>query len=365
MQFTILRQNLKTVLDNAKSTVRPVNQVECSRFVKFDINPNETTLTAYDLNTGYVSVIDASTLDSGEFLVELDKLNALTAKMNGESVECNVDMQSSTMTIKCGRSKVRLAVMPADNYPSIPDYSSSDRFTVNGQKLAEMIRQTVFAVAVTDNKPILTGELFTIENNTLSLAAIDGYRLAVRKETVSTADKYSFVVKGDTLKSVSKLAKDNDVTLIPSKRHIVFDFGRCKVFARLLEGDFINYNKSIPESSNAEAVINTRNLIECLERFALMVDSKAKSALKCTFGNGTLEMQLKSASGEMADYIDIDFAGQITTIGFNVYFLLDALKASESDKVKFQLNGGLSPMKILPVDGDDYIFLVLPVRLKD
>lgn len=365
MQFTVLRQSLRSALDSIKATVKPNTQANYSDRVKFDIQPQEMTLTGYDLETGIIAAVDVDTLNSGEFLVNLDKLTAIVAKLSGETLECTVNGNNDGMTIKCGRSKVKIPTEEADAYPSIPSLETDSCFVMSGATLADMIRQTVFAVAVADNKPVLKGELFDIENNSCNLVAVDGFRLAIRTEAVSTDERYKFVVKGDTLKSVSRLAKDGDVTLIPSKKHIIFDFGKTKIFTRLLEGDFHNYKSSVPSNSNAEAVISTKPLIECLERFALLIDSKSKSPLRCVFNSGKLEMSLKTIQGEMSDSVDIDFTGTPVTIGFNNQFLLDTLKASESDKVKLNLNGALSPMTVKPLDGNAYTYLVLPVRLKN
>lgn len=365
MEFTILRSALKSALDNLKSTVRPVTGDVNSTFAKLRINATnqEIELVAYNLEVGAISVIEVESLDYGEFLVNLDKLAAIVAKYSSETLECIVENEE--MTIKSGRSKVKIPTQNADNYPSIPDLTSSNKIVLNATTLADMIRQTVFAVAITDNKPILMGELFDIENNSFNLVAIDGFRLAVRNEAVSTEQNYHFVVKGDTLRSVAKLAKDGDVVLIPSKKHIVFDFGKTKIFTRLLEGDFHNYKKSIPQDENTEVTVDTKPLIECLERFCLLIDSKSKSALRCNFSGDKLDMSLKTIQGEMQDSVDIDFVGTPVEIGFNVHYLLDTLKASESDKVKFKLNGGLSPMVVKPLEGDSYTYLVLPVRLKN
>lgn len=361
MKFTVLRESLRSALDNIKATIRPIGGVECSRLVKFEAAPQEITLTGYDMETGITAAVNADTTDSGEFTVSLEKLTALAAKLSEEIMECSVE--GGIMTIKCGRSKVRIPAAEADLYPDIPSFDSDSCFTVNGETLSDMIRQTVFAVSARDDKPILKGELFDIRDNGFNLVAVDGYRLALRTEPAATADTYRFAVKGDTLKAVSRLAK-GDVTLIPSKRHIVFDFGSTKLFSRLLEGDFINYGSTIPNDHSAEAIVPARPLTECLERFFLLIDDKIKVPLRCAFGNGRLDMFLKTEKGEMSDYVDIDFSGTPTEIGFNVRFLLDTLKACESDKTRFRLNGSLKPMKVLPIEGNAYTYLVLPVRLK-
>lgn len=365
MQFTILRQNLKSALDNVRTTVRTNPHVEWSKMLKFHISPVESSITAYDLDTGIISTIDVSTMESAEFLVEPDKLSALVSKLTDDMVSFDLDWNAMTLTIKCGRSKSKVLVQSADNFPCIPDADSQTSITMSCAEFAEAVRQTVFAVAQNDNKPVLKGELFEVADSTLTVSAIDGYRLAVKKTAVSTADNYRLIIKGDTLKAVAKLAKDGVIILYPSRKHVVFGLGRNKIFTRLLEGEFVDYRRTVDAPHTSEAVVNTSDLIEVLDRFTLMTDSKAKAPARCVFGSGKIDLSIKSAHGEMSDCIDIDYSGPEVTIGINVYFLLDALKASESDKVKLQLNGGLSPMKILPLDGNSYVFVVLPVRLKD
>jgi DNA polymerase-3 subunit beta len=257
--------------------------------------------------------------------------------------------------------------MSADEYPAIPDYDSGDNFTMEQALLKNMINQTIYAVAVTDNKPILTGELFDISNYNFNLVAIDGFRLAVRTEKLDTDNHYHFVVKSKALSEVSKLLKDDDdmkVTVHVSKKHVTFEISGYMVISRLLEGEFHNYKGSIPSNHSTEIFLNTKDLIGSLERCMLLINDKNKAPVKCIFNNGQVKISCSTSIGKLSDEFDIDLTGPMVEIGFNCRYLLDALKASESDKVKLQLNGGLSPMKILPMEGDAYTFLVLPVRLK-
>ncbi len=365
MQFTVLRQTLRAALENIKATVKPVTGDNYSTFVKVEIKPKEQemSLVGYNLETGAISVLNVEAVEYAEFLVSIEDFAAIVSKLDGETLECSAE--NDVLTIKCGRSRTKIPTQNADNYPSIPDVTATSKLTMSAVTLSDMIRQTVFAVSVLDNKPILMGELFEIKDNNFNLVAVDGYRLAVRTEAVSTSDTYNFVVKGDTLRSVMKLAKSGDITLIPSKKHIVFDFGRTKIFTRLLEGDFHNYKASLPKGSATTVEIATKPLIECLERFCLLINSKSKAPVRCNFNSGKLEMSLKTIRGEMSDSVDIDFAGTPVEIGFNVQFMLDIIKAAESDRVKFSLNGPVAPMTVTPLDGNAYTYLVLPVRLKN
>lgn len=369
MIFNVSRSELRNALDSIKSTVKPIKGssadiAQQSACVKFDVQPQEISLTAYNMETGAITSVATETLDSGEFLVNTEKLAAIIAKCPQETIECAVT--DNIMTIASGRSKCKIPTLSADNYYSIPEADSDKNFFVSGDTLSNMINQTVFATSKSDNRPILQGEMFKIQNNVFELAAIDGYRLAIRDEPVATADSYKFVVHGETLRAISKLAANaKEVRIMPSKKHVIFDFGVFKVFTRLLEGEFHNYSSNLSAHVSSTAIVDTHPLIECLDRFSLLLDTKSKAALRCEFGDGRLDMHLKTINGEMDDSVDIDYAGNKITIGFNNAYLLDSLKACGTDKVKFELNNGLSPMKIVPTDGDSFTYLVLPVRLKN
>ncbi len=268
--------------------------------------------------------------------------------------------------LKGGDAEFTILAFSADDYPSIPDVDRSDSFSISQAMLKNMINQTKFAVATSDNKPILTGELFEIQDGYFNLVAIDGFRLAVRTAAAGSDDRRKFVVKEKTLSEVSKLLKDEDkpVTMYLSKKHIIFDVNGCMVISRLLEGEFHNYRSSIPKSHSTEVILNTKDILTSLDRCSSLIDDQAKAPVRCIFENGNVNVSCSTSSGKFNG----DFAAQITgakvEIGFNCRYLMDAINATESDKVKILLNGGLSPMKIVPTDGDSYTFLVLPVRLK-
>ena len=286
--------------------------------------------------------------------------------MPSEKVVIEIDDKLKT-TIKGENAEYNILALSADDYPSMPDYDTSDSFKLSQGVLKNMIGQTIFAVSVSDNKPILTGELFDIEDGIFNLVAIDGFRLAVRMEKINTEDKYHFVVKAKALNEISKLLKDDaeePVTVYVSRKHVVFDINGYMVISRLLEGEFHNYKGSIPKTHTSEIIVNTKNLIASLERCSLLIVEQTKAPVKCSFGDGQVKINCSTSLGKLSDVFPADISGNKVDIGFNCKYLLDSLKAAESDKVKLLLNGGLSPMKIVPVDGDAYTFLVLPVRLK-
>ena len=230
-----------------------------------------------------------------------------------------------------------------------------------------MISQTIFAVSTSDQQPILKGELFNISGGEFDLVSLDGFRLAIRHEKSGTDDTFYFVVKAKALSEVQKLLDDGDdkkVNIYVTKKHCMFEMNGYMLFTRLLEGEFYKYKGSIPKDHTTEVTVDTRLLMDMLDRCSLMIVEHTKVAVRCKFAAGEINISCSTALGNFSDQIPCDMTGNDVEIGFNCRYFIDALKACGSDKIKLQLGGNLTPMKIVPLDGDEYLFLLLPVRLK-
>lgn len=360
-------------LDKALSVVsRAVSKkVSTVEGVLVSIENGKLELTGYDLEFGIRTCIDIQCNGSTSFTVDGQLLGNIIKKISCKEIQLelqNNDKGKDSLVIRGGNAEYKIRIFSSESYPTTPDVNSSiDRFTVPQGMLKNMIKQTIFAVSTSDNKPILTGELFDIKNKIFNLVALDGYRLAVRTEPINADHDYNFVVPAKTLSEVSKILKDNNdetVIVYVCRRHIIFEIENYIFFSRLLEGEYHNYQNSIPSHYNTEVILNTRDLIASVERCMLLVNEKNKSPVICSFDKN-VKISCSTSMGDLQDNFEADVSGGSVRIGFNGKFLLDALKSSESDKVKLQLNGSRSPMKIVPIDGDAYTFLVLPVRLRE
>ena len=230
-----------------------------------------------------------------------------------------------------------------------------------------MIRQTIFAVADTDEKPIKTGTLFDIKDGEINLVSVDGYRLAKRTEKISSTDtKIKFVVPGKTLSEILKLIPDSEeeIQVSVGKKHIIFANENYCIISRLLEGDFLDYNSAIPTDQGTELIINTKDFIESVERTSLVITDRLKSPIRCIFSENQAKISCITPLGRANDEFPVTTSGKDLEIGFNNKYLLDALKNADTDQIKVHINGPISPFNILPTDGESFVFLVLPVRLK-
>lgn len=333
--------------------------------IKFKLENNILELTGYDLEIGIKTSISALSADSGEFILDAKLFAEMIRKMPEDDVYIEVS-DNLQVTISSGVTTYNLGAVSSDDYPELPVKENCDELEFSQPILKSMINQTIFAVAVTDMKPILKGELFDIENGMLTLVAIDGYRLAVRQEPIKYNENIKFVVPAKTLSEVASLLNDNEedtCKMFIASKHIIFEINGYYVYSRLLEGEFHPYKSAIPNSYTTEVVVDRKKLIETLERSLLLINEKIPGPVRCYFENDIIKVKCSTAMGKISDEIKADITGPVIEIGFKCKYFIDPLKAISDDKVKLQMSGSLLPMKIVPCDGENYTFLVLPVRL--
>jgi DNA polymerase-3 subunit beta len=232
-----------------------------------------------------------------------------------------------------------------------------------------MIAETNFAVSDNEARPIHTGSLFEVDNDILTVVAVDGYRLALRRERVAKTEvgKVSFVVPGTALAEVEKIASDSEnlVKITLGSKHIMFTIGSTMLISRRLEGEFLNYRNSIPQQSKYSIEASRRTLIDSIERVSLIISDKFKSPVRCVFDSNILKVSTATTLGKANDECPVNGDGEGLEIGFNNRYILEALKAAPADNVRLQLSTGIAPCVIVPTDGNkNFIYMILPVRLR-
>ena len=310
-------------------------------------------------------MIPAFVMEPGKAVLSAKLFSDIVRRTPAETVTVSVD-EKNMATLESGYSRFSIIGIPAEEFPELPKLSDSTQISLPGALLKSMIRQTLFAIAESDAKPIHQGSLFSLENGILDVVSVDGYRLAVRREPVDFSEDLSFVVPGKTLSELLKLIKDSEepVEISAGRRHILFKIDNYTVISSLLEGEFLNYKAAIPPESQTEVVLKTREAIDSVERVSLLITDRLKSPIRCLFDNNEVKLNCTTSMGRASDQLDVEMTGQSVEIGFNNRYLLEALRNTECDEVKVQLGGPLSPMKVVPKEGDSFLFLVLPVRLK-
>ncbi len=366
MKITCERPKLCEIVSNVSHAVSAKSTLSVLEGILITAKDGKVSFLGYDLEMGIFAQIPAKVKEEGEIVLSARLFVDIVRKMDGEDVSIESDKNFLTK-IEGGNSQFTILGIPPEDFPEIPVVQEERSVHLPQYLLKSMINQTLFAVSTNDSKPVHTGSLFLLEDGQLQMVSVDGFRLALRKEKVSSSEKARFVVPGKTLNEMEKLLseeKDDEACISLSQKHACVQIGEYKVISRLLEGEFLDYKAAIPPSSTTDVTVEVRPLMESISRTSLLISDRLKSPLRLLFEDNTIKMSCSTSMGKAYDQLDCQLTGKDLEIGFNNRYLLDALRVIDCDKVKLLLNGPLAPMKIVPVDGDNFLFLILPVRLK-
>ncbi len=366
MKISCLRTDLANAVANVSRAVSTKATIPALEGVLIKAYGDHLNISGYNLEIGITTDIEATIKQEGEIVVSAKLFFDIVRKLPEEVVMIETDDRMVTY-ITCGNADYQIVGMSSVEYPDLPTFEQTDSVSIKASILRDMIRQTVYAVSDNMNKPIYTGSLFEVKNNNFKIVAIDGYRMAIRTETVESESNTDFVVPGKTQLEVLKLLNDDEdmVEIIVGQRHIMFKVKNYRVISRLIEGTFIEYETIIPPDIVTEVVINTRKIIDAVDRMALLNNDRVQSPVRCHFANDEIRLACASAIGKASDVISVPIIGDEMEIGFNNRYLLDALKNTDTDEIKLLLKGPVSPMVIKPVKGDSFLSLVVPMRLSN
>lgn len=372
MKFTCDKNLLCETINNVSLAVSFKSTLIALEGILIKCTGQTLTLTGYNLELGIIKSIPVTAEEEGEIILNASLLSNIVNKMPAGNIHFSSDDKLLTV-IRCNDAEFTILGLDSEDYPEIPLISNEQELYIKHDLFMNMISQTLFAIAQTDQTPVYTGALFDIKQKMLSVVAVDGYRLAIRKEAIDVDGDFQFIVPGKTLSEILKLlaklpSDDENEILIQirvSNKHIIFDISGYSIISRLLEGDFLDYNSAIPKQATTVATVNTREFINSINRASIIINDRAKSPIKCEFNSTIIKLYCETTLGKVQDAFEAQVSGDPVKIGFNNKYMADALKASECDQVLIEMSGQLSPMKILPPEGDSFLFLVLPVRLKD
>lgn len=369
MKFACEKYLLQNAVNTAARAAAVKSSIASLEGLLIEADEDNISVSGYDLKTGIVTTFKADVMEKGSIVLNSRLFGEIIRKMpDGEVVLYAAD--SLLTKISGGASQFEIMGTPADDYPELPVSDSSQSLVLRQSTLKAMISQTNFAVSDNEARPIHTGTLFETEDNILTMVAVDGYRLALRREEMlEKAITASFVVPGTALNEVEKILLDDEnktTEICLGSKHITFKFGDTVLISRRLEGEFLNYKKSVPSGGKYNVTADRKTMIASLERVSLIISDKLKSPVRCTFGDGFVDLLSSTPIGKAADRFEVEGNAEGLTIGFNNKYMLDALKAAPAEQVNISLTSGITPCLILPTDGSNhFLYMVLPVRLKN
>ena len=329
---------------------------------------DQLKLTGYNLETGIQATVPAEIKEKGSLVLSARLFGEIVRKMPDDIIVFSAD-EKYMVHLSCGDASFDILGLSADDYPDLPEVDDEFSVSIQQRTLKAMINQTSFAVSTNESRPVHTGSLFEVDDKGLTVVSVDGFRLALRREPLERIDggAFRFVAPGAALKEVENICSDSDdlITIIQGKRHLLFEAASTQLICRRLEGEFLNYRTAIPRSNPICVEVENKAMLESLDRVSVVISEKLKSPVRCVFDSDRVYLSAKTGNGEAKDICAVSGDGAGLEIGFNNRYLMDALRYAPAERVRMELNTGVSPCIITPVGGEDnFLYMVLPVRLK-
>lgn len=289
----------------------------------------------------------------------------LVRRFNGPEVEFDGD--KSSVVLRSGRSKPSLQVSDIKEYPDMKRVDEEFSAEIKQASLKNMIKQTVFAVSLDDSRPILTGVCLEFkQDDTLQMVALDGFRVAIRREKIKnrTGEK-SVVIPSRAMQEIANVLSsgDEEIKLVFSSTHVKLDFGHTKIISRLLDGDYVNYSGFMREQHTSHAIVDCRELQDAIERVSLLAREAKSNSIKFSFTEDQLSLFANSEKGSIEDQINVQLMGKPIDIAFNAKYILDAIKFIDDEQACLKMSTSVTPLIIEPMEGNSFYYMVLPVRM--
>ena len=351
-----------SIVSKAVPTKTTMPILEC---ILIDATTDIIKLTANDMELGIETVIRGQIDEKGMIALDARIFSDIVRKLpdNEIVIESGVNFQT---LITCEKAKFNIPGKSGEDFAYLPMIEKDEPLTISQYTLKEMIRQTIFSIAVNENNKLMTGELFEIKNNCLKVVSLDGHRISIRK--MSLKKDYSdrkVVVPGKTLSEISKILSgevDDQVSIYFTKNHILFEFDQTMVVSRLIEGEYFRIDQMLSSDYETKLKINKKEFLDCIDRATLLVREVDKKPIIINITDDDMELRIDSAMGSMNEEIDIEKEGKDIMIGFNPKFLIDALRVIDDETVTIYLVNPKAPCFIRD-DEENYTYLILPVNI--
>ena len=367
MNFICEQQKLNSVLNIVSKAVSTRTTIPVLKGIMIKAEEGKVTFSASDLDFSIQDSCEADILEEGSIIVMARLFLDIVRKLPGDEVKIETDDENNVF-IKSMNSDFKIIGMPVDEFPVINNITEKSEFIeIEKDVLREMIDKTSFAASIDEARGVITGVLIELSQEELQMVAIDGFRMAINRRTMYNDKPYRFIIPAKILNELSKIiadeGDDEKVKLYLSEKKAVFRFDGAQAELKLLDGNFIAYKDILPKESKIEVIADKSLLMESIERASLLTKAGKNNLIKMNIMQNIIEITSDSEEGNVKEEVIVEKKGEDLMIGFNAHYMIDVLKAISDDKIKIKLNSSINPCLVEPVEGNDFEYLILPVRI--
>lgn len=373
MEFQIEKELLVTNLKIVEKTTvaRGIQPVLSNILIEANEN-NHIKFSATDLDINISSSTIASVQKEGKITLPAKKLSEIAARLSNKPVTFSLNESTNVVNISCGNSKFELIGISAQEFPQViteDELKEKEFVEIALVPFVKSIKYTAFSAANYENRNIISGVYCSISKDALEMAATDGNRLTriIEKITNEKESDISCVIPSKTLQEFLRIAPylgEEKVSLFIEKTKITFKTSNLIMSSRLLEGEYPPYKQLIPQTCEKNATVSREEMINALERVAVMVNERT-NIVRFIFEDNKLFLKADTPDAGLGeDYIPVEYSDEALTIAFNYRYVLDSLKIMESENIKVGLGGSLSATLFKPDSEDDYLCLIMPIQIR-
>jgi len=375
MKFIIQKDYLVQSVQDVMKAITSRTTIPILTGIKIVANEEGVTLTGSDSDISIESFIpkeenETEIVDvkqSGSIVLQAKFFSEIVKKLPTSQVE--IEVENLQTVIRSGKSEFNLNGLDSEEYPHLPELSEQNMFKIPADLLKNLIKQTVFAVSTSETRPVLTGVNWKVESNELICIATDSHRLALRKAKIEAGLEQSFniVIPGKSLNELNRILDDHDeaVEIVVTENQILFKTKHILFFSRLLEGNYPDTNRLIPNESKTDIVVNSKEFLQSIDRASLLAREGRNNVVKfSTISENVVE--ISSFTPEIGkvveELVSESITGEDLKISFSAKYMMDALKVLEGTEVRISFTGAMRPFVIHPMNDNSTLQLILPVR---
>ena len=370
MKFECRRDELSEAVGNVQKAVSTKSNVPILEGIMISVAHDSVVLYGSDNEIGIECTLSAMVEQIGETVIKAAIFGDIIRNLPGDTVIVET-LDDGKIRIASGDAFFVLYVVQTDVFPSFPKVERKGMYTIDQHVLKKMFSQTSFAISTDDSRKVMTGLLLESDDNDLRAVAVDGFRIALRKQPVEQGDHaIKMIIPARTVSELIKIIPSTigELRLFDGKNQAVIEFGNCRVFTRIIEGEFFNYRYILPNEYMTQVIVRRHDFLEAVERAALIINTELirrhPVVIKVSSEN-YINVHALSDVGNTENEIHVEMEGEPIEVAFNPRFIIETLRAIDDEMVVVRFTTRVGQCVIRPVNNDGYTYLILPVKVSE
>jgi DNA polymerase-3 subunit beta len=366
MKIKCSKANLSAALNIVSKAVPSKTSYPILECILIDVYADKIKLTANDLELGIETILEGEVIEMGRIAIEAKIFTDIVRKLDDSDVyiESTPDMKT---IIRCEKTKLVIASKSGEDFTELPEIEKVNSIRISQLTLKDIIRQTIFSIGSNENNKMMSGELFEVQGNKLTVVALDGHRISIRNvELKDDAGHIKAIVPGKTLTEISKIITggiDDMVNIYFTENNILFEYDDTVVLSRLIEGEYFKIVQMMSVDHKIKITVNRQDMVSAVDRSTLLIKESDKKPIVMNIkDDNNMYIKVDSMLGNLNEEIEISKSGPEVIIGLNPRFLLDVLRNIDDESVNIYMNDGKSPCMIKN-DNEDFIYILMPINI--